>query len=96
MRCPVCKAENDQGPQCRRCRADLSLLFTLEEERSRLLDEASRCARAGCWRETAGLASQAEGLRGGEDARRLLVLAHLMERDYPAAWQAQKTLSRPG
>ena len=30
IRCPVCKAENSQGPTCRRCKADLSLLFRLE------------------------------------------------------------------
>ena len=27
MRCPVCRADNTEGPQCRRCRADLSPLF---------------------------------------------------------------------
>ena len=33
MKCPVCRAENDQGPQCRRCKADLALLFTLADQR---------------------------------------------------------------
>src|SRR5262249_17865113 len=33
MRCPVCKAENAQGPACRRCKADLSLLFAVEARR---------------------------------------------------------------
>jgi hypothetical protein len=87
MRCPVCKAENDKGPQCRRCRADLSLLFTLEEERSRLMEEATHCARARRWQETIALATQAEKLRRAEDARRLRVLGHLMERNFPAAWE---------
>ena len=40
MHCPVCKADNSQGPQCRRCKADLSLLFALEEQRRRTLAEA--------------------------------------------------------
>ena len=35
LRCPVCKAENAQGPNCRRCKADLSLLFALEDRRAR-------------------------------------------------------------
>jgi hypothetical protein len=37
MRCPVCKADNDQGPACRRCKADLSLLWALEARREALL-----------------------------------------------------------
>ena len=34
MQCPVCKADNAQGPLCRRCKADLSLLFRLEARRA--------------------------------------------------------------
>ena len=33
LTCPVCRAENSQGPNCRRCKADLSMLFALETER---------------------------------------------------------------
>ena len=40
MRCPVCRAEVEQGPNCRRCRADLAMLFTLEEQRARALAAA--------------------------------------------------------
>ena len=40
MRCPVCKADNAQGLQCRRCKADLALLFQLEEQRARALEQA--------------------------------------------------------
>ena len=47
MRCPVCRAENDQGPQCRRCRADLGLLFGLEKRRRQALDAARRCVAQG-------------------------------------------------
>ena len=31
MRCPVCKAQLDDGTQCGRCRADLSALASVEE-----------------------------------------------------------------
>ena len=32
MICPCCKANNDSGPACRRCKADLSLLFAFEKQ----------------------------------------------------------------
>src|SRR5438067_2393061 len=86
MHCPVCKAANDRGPQCRRCRADLSLLFTLEEDRDRLLRMAAGHAAAGRWSEPASLGGQAQELRRGEDSKRLLALAALLQRDFPAAW----------
>ena len=47
MRCPVCTAESDTGPSCRRCRADLSLLFRLEEERACLGATARRALLEG-------------------------------------------------
>ncbi len=46
MVCPVCKAENAAGPACRRCKADLSLLFQLEEQRERTLAAARRLLAA--------------------------------------------------
>jgi hypothetical protein len=100
MRCPVCRAENNVEPQCRRCRADLSLLFAVAAGRSRLRQEAARRAAAGAWGEAARLAGQAHGLRHGEDSRRLLAVAHLMQRDFAGAWQiyqeSQHLLSEPG
>jgi hypothetical protein len=85
MLCPVCRATNDSGPACRRCKADLSLLFELESQRSaylvqtqaRLGDEAA-CAAA----------RRADDLRHGDDARRLLALACLLRGEHAAAWQA--------
>ena len=37
MLCPACKADNAQGPACRRCKADLSPLWALEARREALL-----------------------------------------------------------
>jgi hypothetical protein len=88
MRCPVCKADNLQGPQCRRCKADLSLLFALEEQRRRTLAETRRCLRRGEWREAAHHAETADWLRGDDESRRVAALAHLLERDFAAAWRA--------
>ncbi|HTU89149.1 MAG TPA: hypothetical protein VMF69_03535 [Gemmataceae bacterium] len=87
MRCPVCKADNLQGPQCRRCKADLSLLFALEEQRRRTLAEARRNLRRGEWQAAAKYAETANWLRSDENARQLTALAHLLGRDFAAAWR---------
>jgi len=87
LRCPVCQADNDAPPSCRRCKTDLSLLFALEAQRA----EALRCARSalavGQVHEAAVLAQRAENLRCGSDARRLLALASLHLGDHARAWR---------
>jgi hypothetical protein len=87
IRCPVCRADNRDGPACRRCRADLSLLFALERQRERALARARRYAQAG---EVDGVlreARRAHRLRRGEDSRRLLALGCLLGRDFAGAWR---------
>ena len=88
MRCPACRAENATGPLCRRCRADLSLLFTLEEQRAYLLAAAQAAVSEGDGPRAVWLAQAAQHLRAGEDARRLLALGHLLRRDFAAALQS--------
>src|SRR5262245_5707238 len=87
MRCPVCKAENATGPLCRRCRADLSLLFALEAQRARLIADAQSAAGRGDGDETVRLATAAQRLRGGDDTRRLLAVGHLLRGAFAEAWQ---------
>ena len=87
MRCPVCRAEVEQGAQCRRCRADLSLLFDLEKQRRHALVAAYQCLRQGRWQRALALAEGAETLRHDEDARQLRALIYLMQRDFTNAWQ---------
>lgn len=96
MRCPVCKADNPQGPQCRRCKADLSLLFALEEQRGRMLAEARHYLRRGEWQAAVEHAEMANWLRGDEDSRQLLAMVYLLSRDFAVAWrcyQARETSS---
>jgi hypothetical protein len=83
----VCKADNPQGPQCRRCKADLSLLFALEEQRQRTLAEARHCLRRGEWQAAVEHAAMANWLRCDEDSRQLAAVAHLLRRDYAGALQ---------
>jgi hypothetical protein len=87
MRCPICRADNDQGPQCRRCRADLSLLWTLEAQRERALAAAYQALAAGQAGNLLGNSKHADALRRDEESARLVVLGHLLRRDFPAAWQ---------
>ena len=85
--CPVCRASVETGPQCRRCKADLSLLFALEARRDAVLAAARRSLAAGRADAALTLAQGAERLRRGEDARRLIAAAHLLLRDFAAAWR---------
>jgi hypothetical protein len=88
MRCPVCKADNPQGPQCRRCKADLALLFAVEDQHRRALARARRCLGRGEAEGAARHAETAVRLRDDDEARRLLAAAHLLGRDFAAAWRA--------
>jgi hypothetical protein len=87
MRCPVCKADNPHGPQCRRCKADLSLLFELEEQRGQALAETWQHLHQGEWSEAARQAEAVDWLRGDEESKRLAALAHLLEGDFAATWR---------
>lgn len=95
MRCPVCKAENTQPPQCRRCKADLGLLWTLEAQRARLLADARRRLAAGSIRRAAVDAEDADWLRSDEDSRRLVAVTSLLNRDFAGAWEGYRTLRAP-
>lgn len=87
MNCPVCKAQNDQGPSCRRCKADLSLLFALERQHALGLARARDLLVQGHWDEAIAATGCVEELRAGPDARRLRALAHLLRRDFASAWR---------
>jgi hypothetical protein len=93
MRCPVCRAENDEGPQCRRCRTDLSLLFALEEQRNHALGVAYQFLRLGKFRHALAIAAGVEALRTDEDSRRLRAVVYLLERDYAGAWDCYQNSS---
>jgi hypothetical protein len=88
MRCPACRAENTTGPLCRRCRADLSLLFDLEARRKHALAEAARYAALGEGDQVVRFASEAHLMHRDADSRRLLALGHLLQRDYAGAVEA--------
>lgn len=87
MRCPVCKADNSQGSQCRRCKADLSLLFALEDQRRRTLAQARQCLRRGEWQAARDGAETADWLQSDEESQQLAAAASLLVRDFAGAWR---------
>ena len=93
MRCPVCRAENAAGPLCRRCKADLSLLFALEEERAGQLAGARRDLVEGRWRQAHARAERADHLRSDAESRRVLAVAALLDRDFHQAWRCYRAVA---
>ena len=85
MQCPVCKADNAQGPLCRRCKADLSLLFQLEVQREQNLAQAWQSLRDGRWQDGVRLAQHADGLRSDAESRQLLAVVSLLTRSFAEA-----------
>jgi hypothetical protein len=93
IRCPACKAENTEGPACRRCRADLSLLFALEEQRARTLAETRRRLADGRTSAADALADEADWMRSDAESRRLRAATRLMRRDFAGAWAQYRAAS---
>jgi hypothetical protein len=94
MRCPVCKADNPQGPLCRRCKADLELLFTLEQQRARLLASARAAVAGHCWSAAGAEATVADWLRSDAESLRLRAVVHLLERDFARAWECYRLVPK--
>ncbi len=88
MRCPVCRAAVSQGPQCPRCRADLSLLLAVEERARNLLGRAADALQAGRPQEALTLLDEADHVHASSEGRRLRALAFLLDRDFAGAWRA--------
>jgi methylphosphotriester-DNA--protein-cysteine methyltransferase len=96
IRCPLCKAENTVGPGCRRCKADLSLLFDLEERRKWTVAEAWRLLAAGELPEANWQAQVADWMRSDRESLRLFALTRLLRRDFAGAWMEYRSLRNVG
>ena len=87
IRCPVCKADNATGPACRRCKADLSLVFALEAQRERAMAAARFALARRQYEEAHRAARLADHLRRDEASGRLVALTALLCRDHAEAWR---------
>jgi hypothetical protein len=85
--CPACRADNNTTAQCRRCKADLSLVVALEQTRQRCLIEAGAALARGDLAAARARVGQARSLRDGPDAARGLALVSLLERRFDDAWR---------
>ena len=88
LTCPCCRAANDAGPACRRCKADLSLLFAVDRQRLTRLADARRLAADGHLADALAAADDALALRRGPDAERFadaFAAYHVLTTPAPAA-----------
>ncbi len=75
--CPACRADNSERT-CRRCRADLGMLWDLEAQRQRLLADVGDALRRGELVRVIDIAQAALDLRDGTDAARVIACAYLL------------------
>ena len=90
-RCPVCKADNTPSP-CRRCKADLSLLVALEQQRQAALARAKDSLATGDWAFARDDALEADHLRRDDESLRLLGVTSLLCGDHAGACQCYQEL----
>lgn len=98
LRCPACKAETALTP-CRRCKADLSLLFALEEQRSAALTGARAALARDRYAVALASARLADQLRRDAESLQVLAVAALLAGDHAGAWSAfaaARSLAPPG
>ena len=90
--CPCCKASNDAGPSCRRCKADLASLFAVDAQRTVILTEARRLAVESRFAESLAALDRAAQLRRDADVSRARAVVLLLAREFPAALSAYHEL----
>ena len=83
--CPACRAENTERT-CRRCRADLGLLWDLEAQRERLLADAAEAIRRGDFDHALEFARSVREMRDGADVVRLIACIFLLRGEFAHAF----------
>lgn len=91
--CPCCKASNDTGPACRRCKADLSLLFAVEADRTAAVEHARRLVAEARFADALAHLDRATQLRRGDDVCRLKAAVLLLARNFAGALGAYHELA---
>jgi hypothetical protein len=90
LTCPACRAANDAGPACRRCKADLALCFAVERQRAATVAAARAAAAQGDLPRAFSHAGRAAALRRGDDVRQLRAALALLAGDFAGAWGASR------
>ena len=84
LTCPCCRATND-GPTCRRCKADLRLMQQCEAARTEYLATASHSLKHGQFDEADEALAHAAQLRPGPDVQQGKATLALLEGDFDTA-----------
>jgi hypothetical protein len=95
MQCPVCKATVDEGRQCRRCRADLTLLRQVEAQAAQARWAAVGLAADGHMDRALALAERAVNLHRTAESVQLLAVLRLLKGDFAGAWQVYRSIQSP-
>ena len=94
LRCPVCRVDNTTGPNCRRCKADLSLLIDLETSRARHIALAQYALASERFDDALEQLSAAEEFRTSADVQRMKACAYLLAGDFSAALRSHSATLR--
>ena len=84
--CPCCKATGNETTTCRRCKADLTPIVRLDEERAQLLALARIQLSGGSFSLAGQLLAKAESLDVDESSRQLRAMVYLLQSDFAQAW----------
>jgi hypothetical protein len=87
----VCRAAIAGGDVCRRCKADLSLRWSVERQREGAIGAARRAAIIGDFESSFGHIQQANELRYDRDLAQLRAVVHLLRGDFAASWSEYRT-----
>ena len=88
--CPACRASNEQGPNCRRCKSDLGLLFDLESQRQAMLDEVRSCIQRDEFPRALQLLDSASLIRSDAELIQLRAIIHLLLGEFGMAWHQHR------
>ena len=86
LACPACRASNDAGPACRRCKADLTLCFAVEKQRERALAAARFAIAQDDFDAAFAHVRRAAALRRGTEIDEFRAVLYLLRREFASAW----------
>jgi methylphosphotriester-DNA--protein-cysteine methyltransferase len=92
LKCPVCKADNATPPTCRRCKADLAMLWAVEDHRRTLVERAKAAMADRQYDDALESLNAAERARPGADLAPLRASATLLAGDFAGAYRVYREI----
>ncbi|MCX7665946.1 MAG: hypothetical protein N2112_10385 [Gemmataceae bacterium] len=86
LTCPVCQAGNSAPNQCRRCKADLSLVWNLELQRQSLFGQVRVCLAEKNYPRALNLLAELAQLRSDVEVDKLTAAVRLLAGDFAGAY----------